>query len=426
MKKTGEIFARVMEAPAVQAISRRVERGAVLSFEGVAGPAQPFMAVLLASLFPDRNIVVITDGLKSQERFEQDITTWLTVLDPADEASKKRRAPLFFPEWQTLPHDTRLPHVDVISDRLNTLIKLAAQTESAPREIVLTSVQAVQQRTLARATLASSIRTLKKGETINPLDLVEWLEDQGYEPEAQVTQKGEISLRGGILDVFPIISPWPVRLEFFGDELESLRFFDPLTQISREEIPVVTLSPAGELKLWALAQQLPESAGAAREQLTKVIRQADQCLAESRSSVWALRSPRLEEAQDFVSALAQASEQLVADKKLHLNFNVTGMPRKLSGVVEFNLLRIGVEAVTNAVKHAQAHSIDVEIRFEDRKVALRVKDDGRGFDPEHVAVARMEHQGLAGIRDRVAILGGTVSIKSQPGEHTEIVVIVPA
>jgi hypothetical protein len=81
------------------------------------------------------------------------------------------------------------------------------------------------------------------------LDLVEWLEDQGYEPEAQVTQKGEIALRGGILDIYPLTSPWPVRLEFFGDELESLRQFDPLTQISREEIAVVTIPPAGELGL---------------------------------------------------------------------------------------------------------------------------------------------------------------------------------
>ena len=64
-----------------------------------------------------------------------------------------------------------------------------------------------------------------------------------------MTQKGEIALRGGILDVYPLTSPWPVRLEFFGDELESLRQFDPLTQMSREEITAVTIPPAGELGL---------------------------------------------------------------------------------------------------------------------------------------------------------------------------------
>ncbi len=95
--------------------------------------------------------------------------------------------------------------------------------------------------------LGARTRTLKRGDRIEPLDLVEWLEEQGYEPEAQVTQKGEMAMRGGILDVYPMTSPWPVRLEFFGDELESLRHFDPLTQVSRDQITSVTLPPGGEL-----------------------------------------------------------------------------------------------------------------------------------------------------------------------------------
>src|SRR5207302_9555381 len=97
--------------------------------------------------------------------------------------------------------------------------------------------------------LAEHTRVLKRSDRIDPLDLVEWLEEQGYEPEAQATQKGEMSLRGGILDLYPLTSPWPVRLEFFGDELESLRHFDPFTQISREEIVSVAIPPGGELGL---------------------------------------------------------------------------------------------------------------------------------------------------------------------------------
>ena len=115
--------------------------------------------------------------------------------------------------------------------------------------MVVTSVTALLQKTFPPETLRDHTRTLASGDKINPLDLIEWLEERGCEPEAQVTQKGEIALRGGILDVWPLTSPWPVRLEFFGDELESLRYFDPLTQISREEILSVTLPPAGELGL---------------------------------------------------------------------------------------------------------------------------------------------------------------------------------
>src|SRR5262249_32717059 len=76
-----------------------------------------------------------------------------------------------------------------------------------------------------------------------------WLEDKGYEPEAQVSQKGELALRGGILDLFPLTSPWPVRLEFFGNEIESMRYFDRLTQMSREEIDSIMIPPAGALGL---------------------------------------------------------------------------------------------------------------------------------------------------------------------------------
>ena len=80
------------------------------------------------------------------------------------------------------------------------------------------------------------MRELRRGETLDPLDLIEWLEEQSYEAEAQVTEKGHVSMRGGIVDFWPLTSPWPVRLEFLGNELESLRYFDPFTQISREEI----------------------------------------------------------------------------------------------------------------------------------------------------------------------------------------------
>ena len=116
-----------------------------------------------------------------------------------------------------------------------------------PSDSIVTSVAALLQKTFPPDELRNHTRTLARGDKINPLDLIEWLEEQGCEPEAQVTQKGEIALRGGILDVWPLTSPWPVRLEFFGDELESLRHFDPLTQISREEILSVTLPPGGEL-----------------------------------------------------------------------------------------------------------------------------------------------------------------------------------
>jgi len=303
------IFAAVLQTPAVQTLRRRLERGGVLSFDGISRAAQPFLAALLHRLIPGRPIVVITEGVKTQESFHQDIETWL-------DGSEGPPRVLFYPAWETLPHEAKLPHADVISERLETLVALSSfaersrlraehesgraspsrradqpawnasesarwgqarptpkftgtppeerqptpsplpggELESANRSsdctpVIVTNVTALMQRTFAPEAIRARTRVLTRGGRIEPLDLIEWLEDQGYEPEAQVTQKGEIASRGGILDVFPLTSPWPVRVEFFGDELESLRYFDPLTQLSRDQIQSVTLPPAGELGL---------------------------------------------------------------------------------------------------------------------------------------------------------------------------------
>ena len=214
--------------------------GGALSLNAVAASAHAFIAAWLHSLQPNRPIVVVTANLKQQESLQQDLETWLG------------RSPLFFPAWEILPHEGKLPHADVISERLQSVVALA----KAPAPLT-TSVIALLQKTFAPAALKSRIRTLKQGDQLPPLDLIEWLEEQGYEPEAQVSQKGELALRGGIVDIFPPTSPWPVRLEFFGDELESLREFDPATQVSRGEIFEVCLPPAGEI---GMLRQTPETA----------------------------------------------------------------------------------------------------------------------------------------------------------------------
>jgi transcription-repair coupling factor (superfamily II helicase) len=254
----------MLKTPAVQSLARRLEAGEALSFSGVTASAQPFFAALLAEMFSHRPIVVVADNLKTQESIQQDLETWLAF---GREARVERRGPenpartpadsgarpstldprlLFYPAWEILPHEGKLPHVDVISDRLQTLATLAAPG-ATNRVVMVTNVVALLQKTFAPADLKNRIRRLVRGDKIDPLDFAEWLEAQGYEPEAQVSRKGEMALRGGIMDIFPPTRPWPVRLEFFGDELESIREFDPITQISRGEIPDVVVSPAGEL-----------------------------------------------------------------------------------------------------------------------------------------------------------------------------------
>ena len=263
-----ELFSRLRHAPAAQGLLRRVESGGALTCGGVTGSGHAFLAAWLRREFPNRPIVLVAENLKAQETLHQDLETWLGKNGQRSAVSGQRGAAsaslsnlpdarphplLFFPAWETLPHEDKLPHADVISERLETLVALGQRSIShlpSPISCLVTaSVTALLQRTFPPAMFAARTRTLRRGERIDPLDLIEWLEDNGYDSEAQVSAKGDMALRGGIVDVFPLTSPWPVRLEFFGDELESLRSFDPVTQVSREggELEEIVLPPAGEL-----------------------------------------------------------------------------------------------------------------------------------------------------------------------------------
>ena len=300
---TGALFADILKAPAVQALVQRVEPGGAQTFSGLATAAQPFIAALLRKNFPNRPIVLVTENLKAQESCQQDLETWLG--DECGVTSEKTPpltpdavpSPLFFPAWEILPHEGKLPPADVISDRLQTLVGLST-LNSQLSTLIVTSVIALLQKTFAAADLKNRTRHLNRGDQIVPLDLIEWLEEQGYEPEAQVTQRGEIALRGGIVDIYPPTSPWPVRLEFFGDELESLREFDPLTQVSRAEILSVTLPPAGEIGILKREWERGPASGTASASASKAALKNSGTVSESK-----LKQSRVRDRAPFATLL---------------------------------------------------------------------------------------------------------------------------
>jgi len=148
----------------------------------------------------------------------------------------------------------------------------------------------------------------------------------------------------------------------------------------------------------------------------------DGVLAEARRSVWGLRSPALEDA-DLPTALSSAARRLTEGTPVEARVQLRGTPRRLPGIVELNLLRIGQEAITNALKHAHARQIQLELAFDRGRVRLCARDDGRGFDPQ--AAPPQGHFGLKGMRERVQELGGEMSLHSTPSGGTRIVVEVP-
>ncbi|HEX7967871.1 MAG TPA: DEAD/DEAH box helicase, partial [Stellaceae bacterium] len=153
------------------------------------------------------------------------------------------------PAWDCLPYDRVSPNADIMSRRIDALTRLAEAPMVGTRRIVLTTVNAVLQRVPPRALFRDRVLTLGRAGRI-PLDrLVSFLERNGYTRTDTVREAGEFAVRGGIFDVFPSGAPAPLRLDFFGDTLEGVRSFDPLTQRSTGTHERVVLKPVNEVLL---------------------------------------------------------------------------------------------------------------------------------------------------------------------------------
>ena len=177
------------------------------------------------------------------------------------------------------------------------------------------------------------------------------------------------------------------------------------------------------LKLVAASSRVthpPESIAALRD----LIGLAQQTLTDARRAVWDLRSPALA-AGDFPTALRTAAEDCVRGTKLGLEYDVGGPPRPVDTDVEAVVLRVAQEAITNVVKHADAHTVRVRLSFEARRVRLSVIDDGRGFAVAPDFQVYGGHWGLLGMRERASQVHGKLSLRSTPGHGTELVLQVP-
>ncbi|MBI5686831.1 MAG: sensor histidine kinase [Verrucomicrobia bacterium] len=169
--------------------------------------------------------------------------------------------------------------------------------------------------------------------------------------------------------------------------------------------------------------RLAEAPALARKSLELALAVVRHTHEEARRSVWDLRSVALEQ-----GGVAEALRQLAAaddDAQHKVRITTRGEPRRLPVLVETNLMRIAQEAVTNAIKHSGGSRIEVSLDYGSREVTLRVRDDGRGFDPEKVMPASSGRFGLMGMRERAEKMNAVFALSSQPGQATEIAVTVP-
>jgi signal transduction histidine kinase len=146
--------------------------------------------------------------------------------------------------------------------------------------------------------------------------------------------------------------------------------------------------------------------------------------AEVKHAVWDLQSPILESA-DLGTALVRIAKQISPDSEPRVTVQIQGETRPLSKSVEHHLLRIGQEAISNAVKHAGAKHIEVTVTYTQDEMRLSVHDDGCGFQPDAVLSHGVGHFGLRSLRVRGKRMNGQLDVSSQPGQGTTVQVTVP-
>lgn len=197
------------------------------------------------------------------------------------------------------------------------------------------------------------------------------------------------------------------------------------TRIAREIHDNLAQELTGiSVQLEVVARTMPSGAEAAMSHLDRARRQVRHGIAEARRYVWDLRSPTLK-SNDLPTALSETARRLTNETSIQAQVEVNGTFRPLPQLVEDNLLRIGQEAVNNAVRHAQPQRILVNLVFAAGRVQLSVQDDGQGFDNQLASNGRTGHFGLIGMRERAEQIGGTLSIHSIEGSGTEVVADVP-
>ncbi|HEY8825798.1 MAG TPA: CarD family transcriptional regulator, partial [Candidatus Limnocylindria bacterium] len=215
----------------------------------------------LAARLEERQRLKVTDATAGARAFAWSALVaqngrTVALIAPSEDRARRWRAELAgwlgedrvlsFPERETMPFEASAPSGTSVHQRLLTLWRLA--TAQAPVAVV-TSLRALLEHTIPPEELSRRGRTLRAGDRLSWAETAAWLFDLGYEPVTEVSEPGTFSRRGGIIDIYPASAEQPARVELFGDEIETLRAFDPVTQRSQSPLDELIVLPAREFAL---------------------------------------------------------------------------------------------------------------------------------------------------------------------------------
>ena len=223
LKPVLDAFAR---APAVQDLSGRLpSRGQTLGLGGLPGSSGAVLAAWLAETFPQRLLIIVAPTPADAER-------WLSDLSHLTNATTA-----LYPQREALGEDE--PHYEIAGERAEAVLALL----EGRLRVLVTTARATAERTLLPAALERMRLHLSAGERRAPGDVARALETMGYRRVPTVTEVAEFSVRGGILDLYGFGMASPARLEWWGDDISSLRAFDLTTQRSLHELKDITVLP---------------------------------------------------------------------------------------------------------------------------------------------------------------------------------------
>ena len=232
-QKLIEILTSHLSYPDTCSTTSGKETRALPWLTGVHGPSLAYLLAALAKDSPETSFLVVLPSHQEAEKVVHDL--------PAYGFEGAR----FFPDLQNLLYDGIAPSKRIIAERMNCLHSLM----SGERTIAITSVKALMHKVLPKPILESAFLQINVGDEISPDKIVERLVYSGYQRTDLVEVKGEFARRGDILDVYPLVSDEPIRIELFGDEVDVIRVFNPTSQRSIKQLKSILLSPMREMFL---------------------------------------------------------------------------------------------------------------------------------------------------------------------------------
>ncbi len=195
------------------------------------------LAIANMAMQTKKPVLVVTADAISAVNLINELKVYITDLEATPVIA--------FPDWETLPYDPFSPYQDIISERLQTLFTLSTLEQG----VLVVPVTTLMHRLLPNDYLLANSMVLKVGQSINLETFRKQLNQQGYNFVEQVTEHGEVSVRGSLLDVFPMGSNNPFRVDLFDDEIDSIRLFDIETQRSTDKVDSIRVLPAREVAL---------------------------------------------------------------------------------------------------------------------------------------------------------------------------------